>query len=322
MRDAQHEDEQNQKEELKKVLDNPPNSLTYFKEEPVTENQRQAEKERVKQRWKILCLVKTSDRAGDKHLKQEKLKERVDEWMSSMVNQMRLVEETHEQQQNGNIPDDKGELDLSSNNSGDRATSPLVPNYKDELVRLRKVSEAEQQKRIQAREELELERERLLVLEGKMKVKEEHLKDPILKLHFDCLKMEKRAKNATAKKLKRKQRKEKTKAIKLKWTSAKDKLKLKNFSLPNACSVETETVVANLVYDELKTLCTRPKTVKLHCWMVKKVPVQAKPRKVLIPTLSFKLLMTLRTLMICIELLKFMLVLHLIMISRLNVHKV
>ena len=142
-------------------------------------------------------------------------------------------------------------MDLSSNNSGDRATSPLVPNYKDELVRLRKVSEAEQQKRIQAREELELERERLLVLEGKMKVKEEHLKDPILKLHFDCLKMEKRAKNATAKKLKRKQRKEKTKAIKLKWTSAKDKLKLKNFSLPNACSVETETVVANLVYDEL-----------------------------------------------------------------------
>ena len=107
MRDAQHEDEQNQKEELKKVLDNPPNSLTYFKEEPVTENQRQAEKERVKQRWKILCLVKTSDRVGDEHLKQEKLKERVDEWMSSMVNQMRLVEESHEQQQNGNIPDDK-----------------------------------------------------------------------------------------------------------------------------------------------------------------------------------------------------------------------
>ena len=142
-------------------------------------------------------------------------------------------------------------MDLSSNNS-DRATSPLVPNYKDELLRLRKKAEAEQQKRIQAREELELERERLLVLEGKMKVKEEHLKDPILKLHFDCLKMEKRAKKATAKKLKRKQRKEKTKAIKLKWTSAKDKLKLKNFSLPNAASsIETETVVANLVYDEL-----------------------------------------------------------------------
>ena len=142
-------------------------------------------------------------------------------------------------------------MDLSSSNNSERASSPaLVPNYKDELLRLRKKAEAEQQKRIKARAELEIERERLLVLEGKIKVKPEHLKDPILKLHFDCLKMEKRAKKATAKKLRRKHKKEKAQAIKMKWTSAKEKLKLKNFSLLSS-STETDTVVANLVYDEV-----------------------------------------------------------------------
>ena len=123
-----------------------------------------------------------------------------------------------------------------------------MPNYKDELVKLRKKAEAEQANRIKARAELELERERLLVLEGKMKVKPEHLKDPILKLHFDCLKMEKKAKKATEKRLNKKRKKAKAKAIQMKWTSAKEKLKLKNFSLLN--NGETETVVAKLVYDE------------------------------------------------------------------------
>ena len=57
-------------EELKRVVDNPPNSLTYFKEEPVSETERNAERERVKQKWKILCLVKTRDREGDQEFKQ------------------------------------------------------------------------------------------------------------------------------------------------------------------------------------------------------------------------------------------------------------
>ena len=121
MRDAGHEEDQESQEELKKVVDNPPNTLTYFKEEPVSETQRQAERERVKQRWKILCLVKTNDREGDEHLKQEKLKERVDEWMSSMVNKMRLVEENHEQQ-NGNLLDDKVRFHFESCEQSEQLT--------------------------------------------------------------------------------------------------------------------------------------------------------------------------------------------------------
>lgn len=40
----------------------------------------------ARQRWKIFCLVKTADAETDEIVRQERLKERVDEWMAGFVN--------------------------------------------------------------------------------------------------------------------------------------------------------------------------------------------------------------------------------------------
>ena len=39
-----------------------------------------------------MCLVKTSDTVADETARQEKIKERVDEWMSNMISQMKVSE--------------------------------------------------------------------------------------------------------------------------------------------------------------------------------------------------------------------------------------
>ena len=84
-------------------------------------------------------------------------------------------------------------------------TSKLVtkmpkPKTKDEIERLKRsedLKKREKEKgRIEARQRAEFERERQLVLEGKMKLRKEHLKDPVLKLHHDMLKMKKKARQA------------------------------------------------------------------------------------------------------------------------------
>ena len=96
---------------------------------------------------------------------------------------------------------------------------------------MKQIARLEQLKRIRAREHVEKERERLLVLEGKIKMRPEHMQDPVLKLHHDLAQLEKQARLVQARKVKRKKAKAKHKAIKMKWTCAKDKLKMKNFAL-------------------------------------------------------------------------------------------
>ena len=56
-----------------------------------------------------------------------------------------------------------------------------VPKYKEEIQEIRRQTEIEQLKRIRAREKIELERERLFVLEGKISLKPEHMDDPVLR---------------------------------------------------------------------------------------------------------------------------------------------
>ena len=179
--------------------------------------------------------------------------------MSNMVTQMKLVD--HDEN-----PKSKTKNHLEPGNAGDQENSSgrssplLVPNYKEELERVKLQTEREQMKRIRKREQLQLERERLLVLQGKMELRPEHRNDPVLKLQFQFQKLEKKAKAVQAKKLRRKKSSTskvsaKSAKIKMKWTSAKDKLKLKNFVMDDedTCDDDTEgpeTVMANLIYDE------------------------------------------------------------------------
>jgi len=264
-------------------------SLTYYKEIPEPQ-EKLSNKDRARQRWKILCLVKTSDFQADETARKEKLKERVDEWMSSMVGRMKIPDDTNNIDSRLNEDTDttsKGStktaaaasLDNLIPNGSDYPTSgrssPNVPKYKEELEELRKKSEQEQMKRIKKRQQLEWEKERLLMLEGKIQITKEHLNDPILKFHHDFKKVEVKAKKSQERKLSQIKAKRKisqnSSRIKVKWSNAMDKLKVKNFmdlnnvnkidgstsgsvnpnpdSDPNS-EPETETVVANLVYDE------------------------------------------------------------------------
>ena len=57
----------------------------------------------------------------------------------------------------------------------------------------------------------------------------EHLKDPVLKWHHDFKKVEVNAKKSQERKLSNTKSKRKISKIKMKWSSAVDKLKVKNF---------------------------------------------------------------------------------------------
>ena len=61
---------------------------------------------------------------------------------------------------------------------------PKYKEYKEEIEQLKRIQELEQLKRIRAREKLELERERVFVLEGKISLKPEHMADPVLRLQY------------------------------------------------------------------------------------------------------------------------------------------
>ena len=61
---------------------------------------------------------------------------------------------------------------------------PKYKEYKEEIEQLKRIQELEQMKRIRAREKLELERERVFVLEGKISLKPEHMADPVLRLQY------------------------------------------------------------------------------------------------------------------------------------------
>ena len=61
---------------------------------------------------------------------------------------------------------------------------PKYKEYKEEIEQLKRIQELEQMKRIRAREKLELERERIFVLEGKISLRPEHMADPVLRLQY------------------------------------------------------------------------------------------------------------------------------------------
>ena len=65
-----------------------------------------------------------------------------------------------------------------------------MPNYKEEFQEIRRQTDLEQLKRIRAREKVELERERLFVLEGKISMKPEHMDDPVLRLQYQFERLE------------------------------------------------------------------------------------------------------------------------------------
>ena len=120
------------------------------------------------------------------------------------------------------------------------------------------------------------------MLEGKIQITKEHLKDPILKFHHDFKKVEVKAKKSQERKLsqiKAKRKISQNSRIKVKWSNAMDKLKVKNFmDLNNVNQIGSdnpedsdpdyqnskfpddveETVVANLVYDESQDQLTLP----------------------------------------------------------------
>ena len=168
-------------------------------------------KEKARQRWKILCLVKTSDPKTDVAARQERITEKVDDWMRKMVMKMHIGDD-EEDDNNSARNVSKQETNKTSgfkspaNNILTINSQPPIqlktPNHvvpKDEMQRLQKKEETkqlkEQRDRMKARENAEWERERQLILDGKLKLKKEHLQrqDPVLKLHHEKIRMKKKA---------------------------------------------------------------------------------------------------------------------------------
>ena len=164
--------------------------------------ERRSRAQKARQRWKILCLVKASDTVADETARKERVQEKVDDWMRTMVHKL-TIDDT---------------LKSSSAGGGDGAATPVkttghlispqdminadtskliskVPTVTIDDVKKRedKIHQEAESERMAARAEAERERERQLVLEGKIKLKREHLKDPVLKLHYDMIKLRKRA---------------------------------------------------------------------------------------------------------------------------------
>ena len=169
-------------------------------------------KEKARQRWKILCLVKTSDPKTDVAARQERITEKVDDWMRKMVMKMHITADNDDEDGSNKTSSREGTKDEISdlknrtnnilNQSIQTSIQRKTPNHvvpKDEMQRLQKKEETkqlkEQRDRMKARENAEWERERQLILDGKMKLKKEHLQklDPVLKLHHEKIRMKKKA---------------------------------------------------------------------------------------------------------------------------------
>ena len=255
----------------------------------------------ARQRWKILCLVRTADAETDEITRQERLKERVDDWLAGFVSRLRLEEERkrkaaaaaaeqRRQQRKAssanNSNRDSG-LDLSSGLDFDEASEVqrVLSDAKSEIRRSRTKErrrlEQEQRKRIRQRERDERDRERNLVLEGKIAASKVHLKDPMIRVQRDLLSVDRRIYKArsvspspraksksprpkrktSSSSTTRKATSTKTKnAVKVKWKSSDEKkvsrtateTSLDLLDLHTLVEDCTETVIANLVYDERK----------------------------------------------------------------------
>ena len=110
---------------------------------------------------KFIYHFQTSDVQADETARQEKLKERVDEWMSSMVNRMKILDEPPTKAEDDTTDANKrksgldpsvvnGENSKWSDSTSGRS-SPIVPKYKEELEEIRRKSELEQMQRIRKR---------------------------------------------------------------------------------------------------------------------------------------------------------------------------
>ena len=178
----------------------------------VEDFEQERKKEKARQRWKILCLVKTSDPKTDVAARQERITEKVDDWMRKMVMKMHIADDEDETNKISSKPILKTENNESNSfkNLGNNLftqsnQTPIqlkTPNHvvpKNEMQRLQKKEETkelkEQRDRMRAREKAEWERERQLILDGKLKLKKEHLQkqDPVLKLHHEKIRMKKKA---------------------------------------------------------------------------------------------------------------------------------
>ena len=189
------------------------------------ETRRKADKAR--QRWKILCLVRTSDPVADETARQERVQERVDDWMRTMVSKLQ-IDDREEDENIVTLKTNGGKrLSVASNEMGGTGTprrrgschlkddrdlinadtSKLITKVpkvseREKIESLSRIEDQRKKKemdgRIKAREKAEWERERQMILEGKMKMRREHLKDPVLKLHYDMQKLKKKASKGTA----------------------------------------------------------------------------------------------------------------------------
>ena len=163
----------------------------------------QQKKEKARQRWKLLCLVKTSDPKSDVAARQERITEKVDDWMRKMVMKMHLGDD--ERKRSGEGQCFAAAMHRHTFSSAARfliknkISAPTSISPKDEMEKLMKNEESrqlnEQKQRMEAREQAEWERERQLILEGKIKLKKEHLlkQDPLIKLHYQKIQMKRKA---------------------------------------------------------------------------------------------------------------------------------
>lgn len=170
----------------------------------------------VQRRWKILCLVREADLKADETARKEKIKDKVDDWMSSFVSKMRLEarsepvkgsSSSHPTETEDSSLRDSG---LSSANNDFGSNDELYGNVtksalitRSEIKKSRsgeiKRHEEEQRERMRQRANVEANLERELVLAGKAKLKKEHLQDIRLKVHHDLLKVEKSVKRSRSK---------------------------------------------------------------------------------------------------------------------------
>ena len=163
-------------------------------------------------RWKVLCLVREADYEADETVRKERIKDRVDEWMSSFVNKLKTTKEDVSTA-GRNFPESAADLSdrssfrdsgLASSNDLDHlepkkpvsALAKTLEDAKSEIkrsrARERRLHEREQRQRIAERAKSEFEVEKRLILDGKMRARKEHLADPRLKLHHDLLKVERK----------------------------------------------------------------------------------------------------------------------------------
>ena len=152
-------------------------------------------------KWKFFCFLRTLDPKVELAARQERIAEKVDDWMRHMVMRMQIVEEHKDL--GDNPPESLGYsvaeifTDNIWNNNKNLNPATLVPNVNVEMEEETEQSKhlKQQEERIAAREQAAWENERQLIIDGKIKIGREHLRrqDPILILHQEKTEMKRKA---------------------------------------------------------------------------------------------------------------------------------